>query len=187
MRPRAVGAATLLLVVAVSSGCASVPTGPSIMSLPGSGKTFDQFQVDDAACREWAFQQVGGSSQPADSTVSGAAIGTLLGAAAGAAIGAAAGNPALGAAAGAGFGLFSGTAVGLGRADAYAGSTQQRYDNSYTQCMYAKGNKVPVVGGARVQQRASSPPPPPPPPAAGVSPSIPPPPPGPPPPPPPPR
>jgi uncharacterized protein YcfJ len=187
MRPRAVGAATLLLVVAVSSGCASVPTGPSIMSLPGSGKTFDQFQVDDAACREWAFQQVGGSSQPADSTVSGAVIGTLLGAAAGAAIGAAAGNPALGAAAGAGFGLFSGTAVGLNRADAYAGSTQQRYDNSYTQCMYAKGNKVPVVGGARVQQRASSPPPPPPPPAAGVSPSIPPPPPGPPPPPPPPR
>ena len=164
----AAGGAMLLLVVAVLSGCASVPTGPSIMSLPGSGKSFNQFQVDDAACREWAFQQVGGSSQPADSTVSGAVIGALLGAAAGAAIGAAAGNPALGAAAGAGFGLFSGTAVGLNRADAYAGSTQQRYDNSYTQCMYAKGHKVPVSGefvsaNGRSAPRSYTPPPPPPP------------------------
>jgi hypothetical protein len=37
----------LLLVVGMVSACASAPTGPSVMALPGSGKPFDQFQVDD--------------------------------------------------------------------------------------------------------------------------------------------
>jgi hypothetical protein len=82
-------------------------------------------------------------------------------------------------------GLLGGTAIGASRADAYGGSVQRRYDMSYTQCMYAKGNQVPVARGSRVQQQPSAPPPPPPPPAAAGSPTIPPPPPGPPPPPPP--
>jgi hypothetical protein len=173
------------LVGALLTGCATVPQGPSVMVLPGSGKNFEQFQVDDAACRQWASQQVGTTVQKTstDSTVGGAVIGTLVGAAAGAALGAAAGNPAVGAAAGAGVGLLGGTAIGAGRADAYGGSVQRRYDMSYTQCMYAKGNQVPVARGSRVQQQPSPAPPPPPPPA--VPPPVPPPPPGPPPPPPP--
>ena len=44
-----------LLMVA----CATVPTGPSVMVLPGSGKNFEQFQTDDAVCRQWAAQQTG--------------------------------------------------------------------------------------------------------------------------------
>src|SRR5439155_608408 len=36
--------------------CATVPTGPSMMVLPGTGKPFDQFQADDAACRQWALR-----------------------------------------------------------------------------------------------------------------------------------
>src|SRR5439155_1700413 len=94
--------------------CASVPHGPSVMVLPGTGKDFNQFQIDDASCRQFASQQVGTTVNEAgaSSTVTGAAVGTLLGAAVGAAIGAAAGSPATGAAVGAGTGLFGGTLVG---------------------------------------------------------------------------
>jgi hypothetical protein len=44
----------LLLLVAVvgPSGCATIPIGPSVMVLPGRGKTFEQFQRDDAVCRQ---------------------------------------------------------------------------------------------------------------------------------------
>jgi hypothetical protein len=177
----------VVLAGAVLSGCATVPHGPSVMVLPGSTKSFEQFQADDAVCRQWASEQVGTTAKKAstDSTVSGAVIGTLVGAAAGAALGAAAGNPGVGAAAGAGVGLLGGTAVGASRGEASGGSVQRRYDMSYTQCMYAKGNQVPAARGSRVQQpAAASPAPPPPPPPPAVSPTVPPPPPGPPPPPP---
>lgn len=162
------------------SACASIPTGPNVMVLPGSGKGFEQFQVDDAVCRQWAAQQTGTTPERAatQSTVSGAAIGTATGAAAGAAIGAAAGSPATGAAVGAGVGLAGGTAIGAGYAGSAHMTVQQRYDVGYMQCMYAKGNQIPV--------RAASPryaPPPVPPPQ--IPPGIPPPPRGTPPPPPP--
>ena len=184
------GGVAVVLVGALLSGCATIPHGPSVMVLPGSGKSFEQFQVDDAVCRQWASQQVGTTAQKTatESTVGGAVIGTVVGAAAGAALGAAAGNPAVGAAAGAGVGLLGGTAIGASRAGASGGSVQRRYDMSYTQCMYAKGNQVPAARGSRVLQQqpayTSPAPPPPPPPASAVSPTIPPPPPGPPPPPP---
>jgi hypothetical protein len=184
------GAGAVVVAGVLLSGCATVPHGPSVMVLPGSSKSFEQFQGDDAVCRQWASQQVGTTAQKAatESTVGGAVIGTVVGAAAGAALGAAAGNPAIGAAAGAGVGLLGGTAIGASRGDAHGGSVQRRYDMSYTQCMYAKGNQVPAARGSRVQQQPAysspAPPPPPAPPAPAVSPTIPPPPPGPPPPPP---
>jgi hypothetical protein len=160
------------------TACASVPTGPSVMVLPGNGKNFDQFQADDAVCRQWAAQQTGISGEKAasNSTVSGAAIGTALGAAAGAAIGAAAGSPGTGAAIGAGTGLLGGTAIGASRADTAHTSVQHRYDMSYMQCMYAKGNQIPVARGS-VSSGYSAPPPgysqphaapPPPPPSGGA-------------------
>jgi hypothetical protein len=164
----------------VLSACASIPTGPNVMVLPGSGKGFDQFQADDAVCRQWAAQQTGTTPERAatQSTVSGAAIGTVTGAAAGAAIGAAAGSPATGAAVGAGVGLAAGTGIGAGHAGSAHLSVQQRYDIGYMQCMYAKGNRIPVRAAT---PRYAAPPVPPPQTPAGV----PPPPPGPPPPPPP--
>lgn len=184
VRPAAPAMLVGLLLV---TGCATIPSGPSVMVLPGTSKNFDQFQTDDAVCRQWASQQTGTTAEKAStqSTLAGAAIGTVVGAAAGAALGAAAGNPGVGAAAGAGVGLLGGTAVGAGRAEAYGGSVQRRYDQSYIQCMYAKGHQVPVARGSRVQQPAAPPPPPPPAPPAAVPPGTPPPPPGPPPPPPP--
>src|SRR5262245_10589698 len=155
-----------LAVAASVTGCATVPTGPSFTGLPGTGKPFEQFQIDDAACRQWATRSIGGSPADAasESTVTGAAIGTVAGAAAGALLGAAAGNPAIGAAAGAGAGLFTGTAAGASAGYGYASEAQRRYDAAYKQCMYAKGNRVPVA--MRAARPARYPPPPPPPPPA---------------------
>jgi len=65
------------------AGCASVPSGPTVMALPGSTKSADDFRSDDAACRQ------------------AAAI------------------------------------------NAKATKTW-RYDMTYLQCMYAKGNQIPV-------------------------------------------
>jgi hypothetical protein len=158
----------LLMLVAVPllGACATVPNGPSVMVLPGGGKSFEEFQVDDAACRQWASQQVGITPGQAatQSGLTSAAIGTVLGAALGAAIGAAAGNPALGAAAGAGGGLLFGGTSGLGAAQYSGTAAQVRYDHAYQQCMYAKGNQIPgVVRNAYRRPSAPSPPPPPPP------------------------
>ena len=47
-RPLAIIAGLLL------AGCASVPSSPSVMALPGSAKSADEFRSDDAACRQAA-------------------------------------------------------------------------------------------------------------------------------------
>jgi hypothetical protein len=141
--------------------------------LPGTGKNFEEFQGDDAVCRQWALQQTGTTPNQAGaaSTVTGAAVGTAVGAGLGAAIGAASGSPATGAAVGAGVGLFGGTAVGAGNAYGASISVQRRYDIAYVQCMYAKGNQVPVTRGSQPAYTSSpAPPPPPPPPPPGVPP-----------------
>lgn len=161
--------ATCLLLTA----CATVPTGPSVLVLPGTGKSFERFQGDDALCRQWALQQTGTTPNRAGaaSTVTGAVVGTVVGAGLGAAIGAAAGSPATGAAVGAGFGVLGGTAVGAGNAYGAGVSVQRRYDNAYVQCMYAKGNQVPVPRGSQPAYTSpAAPPPPPPPPPPGVPP-----------------
>jgi hypothetical protein len=165
------------------SACVSMPAGPSVMVLPGSGKSFDQFRADDYDCRQFANFQVGGNttdSAAADSAVKSAAIGTLVGAAAGAAFG---GHN--GAAGGAGAGLLVGSAMGAGAAGQSQYALQQHYDIAYTQCMYAKGHQVPSAGHVSAPYHhpaATYAPPPPPPPSASA---VPPPPPGTPPPPPP--
>jgi len=155
--------ATVILAV---GGCVSVPTGPSVMVLPGTGLSFDQFRNDDAVCQQYAYFQVGGTTAnqaAVDSGVTSAAVGTALGAAAGAALGG-----GRGAAIGAGTGLVGGSLVGTGAAGSSMYATQDRYDVAYIQCMYAKGHQVPVSGqfsGAIPQQAAPPAPhiPPPPP------------------------
>jgi uncharacterized protein YcfJ len=149
---------------ALVAGCVSVPTGPSMMVLPGSSKNFEQFRSDDAICREYAYEQIGGQTAEraqADAGVRSAAVGTLLGAAAGAAI-----DGGSGAAVGAGAGLVVGGLAGTGTANASAWDAQRRYDNGFLQCMYAKGHRIPVSGryASERRQRDFYPPPPPPPP-----------------------
>lgn len=152
----------MLICGLLLGACATVPAGPSVMALPGTGESFEQFQADDLACRQWASQQTGTTPERASglSTAEGAGLGTLIGAGLGAAIGAVAGHPGLGAAVGAGGGLLTGTAVGAGAGQEAGYQVQHRYDNAYEQCMYAKGNRVPAV--APRGPAAIMPPPPPP-------------------------
>lgn len=135
-------------VLLLFAGCATAPAGPTVMVMPGPDKSFDQFQGDDAVCRQWAVQQAGGQPETAaaQNTLAGAGIGTLIGAGLGAAIGAAAGNPGAGAAIGAGGGLLGGTAVGASSGQSAGFARQRRFDIAYEQCMYTKGNDVPRRG-----------------------------------------
>ena len=103
-----------LLAVVLLGGCVALPGGPSVMALPGTGKNFDQFRQDDALCRQYAYEQVGGqtANQAAtDAAVNSAVVGTLIGAALGAAI-----DGSRGAGAGAATGLFIGGTSGAGAA-----------------------------------------------------------------------
>ena len=52
---------------------------PTVQVLPGSRKTFDQFQYDDARCRQFALAQSGAPSDAANSAGAGSAVvGTLM-------------------------------------------------------------------------------------------------------------
>ena len=163
-------------VVLVLAGCASAPTGPSMLVLPGTGRSFDTFRIDDMDCRQYASGLSSTASQGGtEGAVRGAALGTVVGAIAGAAI-----DGSRGAGVGAGTGLLIGTASGASSGSGDSFSVQRRYDHAYVQCMYAKGHRVPVDGrlSEQVGQRpaaaspAATPPPPPagspPPPPAGV-------------------
>lgn len=147
----------MLILVPLLDACATVPTGPSVMVLPGGGKSFEQFQGDDAMCRQWAYQQAGTTPGQAanESGFTSALIGTVLGAAAGAAIGAAAGNPALGAAAGAGGGLLFGSAGGVGAAQYSGVQAQQRYGHRVPAVHVRKGQSDPRGHTRRLSERQS--------------------------------
>ena len=143
---------------AALAGCASIPTGPSVAVMPGPGKPFDQFNADNAICRDFARQQIGVDPNEVarEQVVTGAAAGAVLGAAAGTLMRDGHDNPA-GPMAGAG--LIVGSAAGANAANQSTMTLQRRYDIAYQQCMYAKGNQVPGYAAPRY----TSPPPPPPP------------------------
>jgi hypothetical protein len=146
------------LAALLLGACVSIPTGPSVMAMPGTGKSFDQFRGDDADCRQFALGQIGGATanQAAiDSGVQSAVVGTAVGALAGAAFGG-----SQGAGVGAGVGLLAGSAAGSSAGYASGYDTQRRYDIAYVQCMYAKGDRVPVSGRmTSAPARAYAPPP----------------------------
>jgi len=49
----------LFFMMLMVSGCAALPTGPSVNVMPSQGKNFDVFLTEDAKCRQWAEQHVG--------------------------------------------------------------------------------------------------------------------------------
>lgn len=157
--------AGLLATVLLLGACTVMPTGPSIMVLPGSGQSFERFRADDMDCRQFAYYQVGGKTAQdgaRESAITSAAVGTAVGALAGAAIG----GGGRGAAVGAGAGLLMGSAVGSDAARASGVGGQRQYDNAYIQCMYSKGHRVPVPANMSYSapvraQDAGIPPPPP--------------------------
>jgi Glycine-zipper domain len=156
MRPRYI----LLPFAALAlAGCVTVPTGPGVMALPGSTKSFDQFRADDVSCRQYAQYSLGPYAEQAvpNAATANAVGGAALGAAAGAIIGAASGQAGPGAAIGAGTGLLFGSFAGADAAGYSYYGLQRRYDAAYLQCMYARGNQVP--GGPRYAPRRYGPPP----------------------------
>jgi len=158
---------TKTLKILISSGsllaisaCTTVPTGPSVLVLPGEGKPFEQFRADDIECRQFASSQIGGetaSNAATDSGVRTAMVGTAIGAVAGAAM-----SGGRGTGAGAGMGLAMGSMAGAGAANASAYSMQRRYDIGYMQCMYAKGHRVPELERYAPRRAPAYIPPPPP-------------------------
>jgi hypothetical protein len=154
----------VLGIVGVSAlsltGCVTVPTGPNVMALPGRGKSFEAFQYDDDGCRAYASSRVHPEARRAnDSAVTGAAVGTVVGAATGAAIGAAPGKTPRRAPTRAGGGRHGGSAIAADETQYGRWSIQRRYDVAYVQCMYAKGNQVPLPRGARPAAAYEVPPP----------------------------
>lgn len=153
-KSKAVIGLVLAPMLALGACTVAPPTGPSITALPGPGKSFQQFQHDDAMCQNYAQARMSGSAQQAAAASQNAngtaVIGTLLGAAAGAAIGSLSGNVGAGAGIGAGAGLLGGASVAGGQAQAAADSMQGRYDTFYAQCM---------VGNGEVLQPPPAPPP----------------------------
>lgn len=143
-------------VILLLGGCVAQPLRPGVAVMPAPNKPFDVFQQDQAACQQYAEQQVGGPDavNAANRQVAGGAVvGTLLGAAVGALLTPWNGH---GAAPGAAFGLLAGTSIGASNAGQTANAIQWHYDSAYQQCMYARGNQVPGF------QSASAPPAPPP-------------------------
>lgn len=147
---RASRAAALLGLLALGA-CVSVPQGPTVPVLPGSGKNIDQYRADAGVCQQFAQDSTARSAQVAqDNSAAQAVGGAAVGAVIGALLGGATGQAGAGAAWGAGSGLLFGSAA-AGNAGAVSSQTLQRqFDIAYAQCMYARGNQVP----GRVAQRS---------------------------------
>ena len=137
----------VLWVFAGIAGCVSMPSGPGVMVLSGQGKPFEVFRADQAECQYYAQQtvvapEVAGAR---NSATQSAVAGTVLGAAAGAGLGSASGHAGGGAAIGAGSGFLFGSMAGSSTYNDSGHLMQDHYDAAYLQCMYAKGNQIPVT------------------------------------------
>jgi uncharacterized protein YcfJ len=153
--PVALALGTVLL-----SGCVSPPTGPNVTAMPGTGKSYEQFMADDSTCQNYARSGLNQALQQANnSAVNTAAAGTIIGAAGGALLGAASGHAGPGALIGAGSGLLVGSAMGNDSSMESNDDIQQRYNSVYIQCMYAKGDKVPMPAGYEVSSSDAGAPP----------------------------
>ena len=100
----------VLIPVFLLSACSTMPSGPSVLTLPGTGKDFTQFHNDDLMCRQLAQTQIAAAQEEPDSKEEG----------------------------------------------------QQYYDIVYIQCMYSKGDRVPVPGELMYDTQKEWHPPPPP-------------------------
>jgi hypothetical protein len=60
-----------VLLVLVLSACSTMPSGPSVLVLPGSGKDIVQFHKDEGMCRQSAHAQIAATPQKPDSKEEG--------------------------------------------------------------------------------------------------------------------
>ena len=105
--------ATLLVAIPLAACAATPPYAPTVLALPRSGESVNQFQADDLACRTYIQTH---TAQPGATQ--------------------AAANRSAGGNAGAG------AAVGANNAGAIAGGAQSQYDVAYARCMTSKGYTV---------------------------------------------
>lgn len=141
------GVSGVTLLGLLLAGCAQTPMGPTVQVMPGPGKSFDAFQYDQMACKQFAEQSVAGQAQSANNQAVGAAVlTTALGAGLGAAAGSGWHHAGTGAAIGAGAGAATGAAIGSNMSSNAQMGIQGQYDNAFAQCMYSKGEMVPGYG-----------------------------------------
>jgi len=137
---------------ALLGGCAAMPTASTAPAMPGTGKTVDAFQQDQAACQHYAQAVLGNGAAPQsvnDRAALGAVGTTAIGAGTGAIIGSATNQGGQGAAIGAGIGLLVGAINAANASSATQWQLQAQYDDAYFGCMYSRGNQVPM----RMSQR----------------------------------
>jgi hypothetical protein len=102
--------------IVVLAGCVPTVMGPTVSATPGPGKLPADFAGDHAACAAQANQQMAPVVQAANNQVAGTALQNLL----------------------------TGTGNDAAALNAQATTQlQQQYDNTYSACMYAKGDNVP--------------------------------------------
>lgn len=111
----AISAVTLTLLAA----CANLPTGPSVAVIPGAGKTNEQFDSENDECRRYAENQ----TRAATNRANGMSVEITADEAPQA----------------------NGHVVGESAIGYGADKTQRVYDLSYTQCMFRKGNTIPLI------------------------------------------
>lgn len=58
---------TILIFVFLLDACSTMPSGPSVLALPGTGKNFDLFHNDDLMCKKLVHAQIESSQKEPDS------------------------------------------------------------------------------------------------------------------------
>lgn len=149
LRTGARRALPLLAAGLVLGACTVMPTGPSVMAMPGSNRSVEDYQADVAQCQNYAFSvlnaSAGGTIANAENAQASSAVaGAALGAATGAIIGSATHQAGQGAAWGAGLGALFGATSASGYAAMSSYQLQRGYDQAYLQCMYERGHRVPM-------------------------------------------
>jgi hypothetical protein len=56
------------------NACSTMPSGPGVLSLPGTGKSFEQFHNDDLTCRQRVHEQIAAAQKEPDSKEEGQQI-----------------------------------------------------------------------------------------------------------------
>lgn len=56
-----------LISIFMLNACTTLPSSPSVLVLPGTGKNFEQFHTDDLMCRQFAHTQMTASQGEFDS------------------------------------------------------------------------------------------------------------------------
>ena len=133
-----------LVALALLAGCDTMPVGPTVTALQGADKGFDEFRTDDVDCRQYAYAQVREAMAASADHASGV-MSTAPSSAICVAVG-----PATDGRGPAVAGPRTGSLIDGTDAAQFAGyGLQQRYNCAYVQCMYIKGDRVPLLARER--------------------------------------